>query len=100
MTEKLRFGLVGCGVIGPLHAEAITSLPDAEVVAVTDIVAEKAQKLATAYGAQAYTDMDEMLEREKLDVVIICTPSGIHGEHACRAMRAGHHVIIEKPMEI
>lgn len=100
MSEKLRFGLVGCGVIGPLHAEALTSLPDAELSAVTDIVAERARKLATKYGARAYTDLDEMLAREKLDVVTVCVPSGLHGECACRAMRAGHHVIVEKPEEI
>jgi len=98
--EKLQFGLVGCGVIGPLHAEAIASLPDAELRAVTDSTAERAQKLATKYGARAYTDLGEMLTCEPLDVVTICTPSGTHGEHACQAMRAGHHVIVEKPMEI
>lgn len=100
MTEKLRFGLVGCGVIGPMHAQAITSLPDAELSAVADLVIERAQRLAAKYGAHAYSDMDEMLARERLDVVTICTPSGMHGEHACRAMRAGYHVIVEKPMEI
>ncbi len=100
MTEKLRFGIIGCGVIGPLHAEAISSLPDAALVAVADTDAEKAQELAQKYGAHAYTDAQEMLEREHLDVVDVCTPSGMHGEHACLAMRAGAHVIIEKPMEI
>ena len=100
MTETLRFGLVGCGVIGPLHAEALASLLDARLEAVTDRVAERAERLAAQYGARAYTDMNVMLAREKLDVVTICTPSGRHGEHACRAMRAGCHVIVEKPMEI
>lgn len=100
MTEKLRFGLVGCGVIGPLHAQALSGLPDAELCAVADLVIERAQRLAAQYGARAYSDMDEMLARERLDVVTICTPSGMHGEHACRAMHAGCHVIVEKPMEI
>lgn len=100
MTEKLRFGLIGCGVIGPLHAQALNSLADVELCAVTDLVAERAERLATKYGARAYTDRDEMLARERLDVVAICTPSGMHGEHACQAMRAGCHVIVEKPMEI
>lgn len=100
MLEKLRFGIIGCGVIGPLHAEAIASLPDAELSAVTDTVSERAEKLATKYGARAYTNLDEMLANEKLDVVTVCTPSGMHGEHACRAMRAGCHVIVEKPMDI
>jgi predicted dehydrogenase len=100
MSEPLRFGLVGCGVIGPVHAEAIASLPDARLVAVADLNMERAQKLAAQYGGTAYPDLQSMLQREPLDVVIICTPSGLHGEHACQVMRAGRHVIVEKPMEI
>lgn len=100
MAEKLRFGIIGCGVIGPTHAEAITSLPDAELVAVADIVPEKAQKLADKYHVKAYTSAQEMLANEQLDIVDVCTPSGMHGEFACMVMRAGRHVIVEKPMEI
>ncbi len=100
MTDKLRFGLVGCGVIGPTHAQAIASLPDAQLVAVTDINPEKAQRLAGEYAAKPYTALAEMLAGEQLDVVIICTPSGLHGEQACQVMRSGRHVIVEKPMEI
>lgn len=100
MAEKMRFGLVGCGVIGPLHAQAIASLPDAQLCAVADIAFAKARALAERYGARAYADMDEMLASEQLDIVTICTPSGLHGECACRAMRAGRHVLVEKPMEI
>jgi predicted dehydrogenase len=55
MAEKLRFGIVGCGVIGPVHAEAIASLPDAQLVSVVDLNPEKAQKLASQYGATPYT---------------------------------------------
>jgi UDP-N-acetyl-2-amino-2-deoxyglucuronate dehydrogenase len=100
MAEKLRFGIVGCGVIGPVHAEAISSLPDAQLVAVIDLVPEKAQKLADQYGATSYTQLQDMLDREQVDVVIICTPSGLHGELACQVMRSGRNVIVEKPMEI
>ncbi len=56
--------------------------------------------LADRFGAVAYHDMGEMLARERLDLVSICTPSGYHGEHACAALRAGVHVLVEKPMEI
>ncbi len=100
MTEKIRFGIIGCGVIGPTHAQAIGSIPDARLVAVADVVAEHAQKLAATYGVTPYASAQEMLDREQLDVVNICTPSGLHGELACQAMRSGHHVIVEKPMEI
>jgi UDP-N-acetyl-2-amino-2-deoxyglucuronate dehydrogenase len=100
MVDIFRFGILGCGVIGPTHAEAIASLPDAQLVAVADLNAETAQKLADRYHARPYTDYREMLARERLDVVTICTPSGLHGEHACQVMRSGRHVIVEKPMEI
>ncbi len=100
MTEKLRFGIVGYGVIGELHARAISSLLDAQLVAVADIVPEKIQKLAQEYPVASYANAQEMYEKEQLDIVTICTPSGMHGKHAIEAMRAGCHVIVEKPMEI
>jgi predicted dehydrogenase len=100
MAEKLRFGIVGCGVIGPVHAEAIASLSDAQLVSVVDINPKKAQQLASQYGATPYTQLQHMLDSERVDVVIICTPSGLHGELACQVMRSGRHVIVEKPMEI
>src|SRR5579875_2372957 len=100
MSEKLRFGIVGCGVIGPTHAEAITHLPEATLVSVADTKPEQAQLMAQKYHAKAYASLQAMLANEQLDVVNVCTPSGMHGEHACQIMRAGCHVIVEKPMEI
>ena len=100
MTEKFRFGIIGAGVIGPLHAAAINSLPDAQLVAVADTDLERAQKLAAQYEATPYSDIGEMLAREQLDVVTIGTPSGMHGQGAIQVMRSGRHVIVEKPMEI
>ena len=100
MTKKLRFGIIGCGVIGHIHAEAITSLPDAQLVAVADVIPERAQELAEEFHVTPYRDVEEMLAHEELDVVDIGTPSGQHAEHACQVMRSGRHVIVEKPMEI
>src|SRR5215469_10506867 len=100
MPEKLRFGIVGCGVIGPVHAEAIASLPDAELISVVDIKPEQAQELADTFRVKPYTQLQHMLDNEPVDVVIICAPSGLHGELACQVMRTGRHVIVEKPMEI
>src|SRR2546422_4260669 len=100
IADTLRFGIIGCGVIGSTHAEAITNLPGAQLVAVADITPIHAQKLADMYNVTAYTNLQEMLDRKELDVVNICTPSGNHREHACAAMRSGRHVIVEKPMEI
>ena len=100
MTRKLRFGLIGCGVIGHIHAESISTLPDAQLVAVVDTVLKPAQELMEEFHVTHYGNLQEMLAREHLDVVDVCTPSGMHGEHACQVMRAGVNVIVEKPMEV
>jgi UDP-N-acetyl-2-amino-2-deoxyglucuronate dehydrogenase len=100
VKEKFRFAIIGCGGIGAVHAEAVAQLPDAQLVAVADISAERARRLAATYGSVPYTDVTEMLSREQLDVVIICTPNGEHRAYACQAMRSGRHVIVEKPMEV
>src|SRR5438874_1985561 len=100
MTSKLRFGIIGCGVIGHIHAEAIATLPDAQLVAVVDTVLKLTQELMDEFHVTHYGNLQEMLAREHLDVVDVCTPSGMHGEHACQVMRAGVNVIVEKPMEV
>src|SRR6266702_1997545 len=100
MTDTLRFGILGCGVIGSTYVEAIINLSGAQFVAVADITPINAQKLADMYNVTVYTNLQEILDRKELDVVNICTPSGNHREHACAAMRSGRHVIVEKPMEI
>ena len=98
--DKIGFGIVGGGVIGPLHAQAITAQPDARLVAVCDVVPSAAAKLAGDYGAEAMTDLDAMLARDDIQVVSICVPSGLHAEIGVRAARAGKHVICEKPIDI
>ena len=97
-TEKIRFGIIGCGRIAPKHAESIAALPDAELVAVCDIVPEHAQAFADKYKAVPYTDYREMLKRADLDVVTIATPSDLHAPIGIAAAQAGKHVMVEKPM--
>jgi len=68
-------------------------------VAVCDNMPEKADKMAILYGAKAYYSIDELLEAEKdLDVVIICTPNGLHAGHSIKSLETGHHVLCEKPL--
>ena len=106
MTERktapapLRFGIVGCGVIGKTHAAAVSTLADAELVGVADVVLERARALADTCGTAAFPNLSTMLAAVDLDVVTICTASGLHGEGAEEAMLAGKHVIVEKPLEI
>jgi UDP-N-acetyl-2-amino-2-deoxyglucuronate dehydrogenase len=98
--EKLRFGIVGCGVIGPHHARAIASLQSAQLVAVADVVPELAEKLAGEYGCSPYTGLEEMLSSVDLDAVCVCTPSGLHAQDAITALNAGKDVVIEKPLDV
>ena len=98
---KLRFALVGAGVIGKVHAEALAALPDvAELVAVVDRDPAKARELAARYGAESATDLDAVLRRDDVDAVTICTPSGVHADGAVAALDAGKHVVVEKPIDI
>ncbi len=100
MPAPVRFGIVGCGVISETHAAAITGLPDAELAAVADPVSERADALAERYGVPAFDSLTSMMAGVELDAVNICTASGMHGEHAREALRAGKHVMVEKPLEI
>lgn len=101
-TAPLRFAVVGAGVIGTVHAQAITALPgDAELATVVDIHPEKAEALATKYGAQAFSDdLAATLARDDIDAVTVCTPSGLHADIAVAALDAGKHVVIEKPIDV
>ncbi len=100
MTDTLRFGLIGCGRVAPRHAESFVQLPGATLAAVADVRASRADRFAREYHADPYTDYRRLLERPDLDVVSICTPSGLHAAMAMEAMQAGKHVIVEKPMAL
>ncbi len=99
-VDPIRFALVGCGVIAPVHARSIDELPDAKLVAVCDILPEKARRLAEFYPSDVYTDYCEMVRRDDIDVVVVLTPSGLHAEVGIAAAEAGKHVIVEKPMDV
>lgn len=101
MTDtELKIGFVGCGGIGNEHLKLWQQTPGAKVVAVCDIVPEKAQKASETYGGQAFTDMAEMLDKVDVDAVDICTYSGIHADQGLMAVEAGKHVLVEKPIDI
>ena len=94
-------GILGCGTIGPLHAEAIASIPGARLVAVADERPERAEELARKAGGDvvARRDLAELLAVPGVDLVCVCTPSGTHGELGCAIARAGRHVVLEKPID-
>ena len=101
MSEQaIRVGLVGYGVIGEMHMDCWSDVKGARVVAVCDVAPERAQKAAEKYGAEAYTNYADMLNRANLDAVDICAPSGLHAEQGIMAAESGLHVMTEKPIDI
>jgi UDP-N-acetyl-2-amino-2-deoxyglucuronate dehydrogenase len=100
-ANRVRFALVGAGVIGAVHGQVISQLADQiELVAVADIHLERAKRLAAEHGGRPFASLSEALDAVDIDVVVVCTPTGRHGEIAIEALAAGKHVIIEKPAEI
>lgn len=94
------FGIVGTGMIAQFHAKAIGAIPDAKLVACFDMVGERADAFGQENSCLAYSDLDEMLANPEVDIVTICTPSGVHRDPAVAAAKAGKHVLVEKPLEI
>lgn len=92
-----KFGLVGCGNISNRHAENIKRV--GSLAAVCDISPEKALHLAVIHASKAYYSIDDLLENEPhIDIVVVCTPNGLHAEHTIKSLHAGKHVLCEKPM--
>lgn len=99
MSEKLNFGIIGCGRIAERHAGHISRL--ANLIAVCDSKKDRADELAKAHQCKAYTSVEELLQNHpEIDVIAICTPNGLHAKHTIMALKAGFHVLCEKPMAI
>jgi len=94
------FGIIGAGIIAAIHADAIALLPDARLVAVTDVAPGAAGAFAAARGCAAESSLDDLLARRDVDVVCVCVPSGQHAEVGVRAAKAGKHLVIEKPVDV
>ena len=99
-TSLKRFGLIGCGAIAGLHAQAISNIENATLVGVYDYSYEFAKKFANDHHCIAYKTLEELLACSEIDVVNICTPSGLHAEQIIKAANAKKHIIVEKPMAI
>jgi predicted dehydrogenase len=99
--SKLGFGIIGCGVIAPTHVQAIGACAEAELVAVCDIDEAKGRAFAAANGGVAfYKDYHDLVKDPGVDVVCVCTPSGLHADCAIAAARAGRSIFCEKPLDI
>jgi predicted dehydrogenase len=98
--SKIRFGIVGCGVISNVHAQCIQELEDLELAGVFDRSEERRNAFARQHGTVAYPSYSAMLADTTIDAVCICTPSGLHADQAVQALREGKHVFLEKPMAL
>ena len=99
-SSKVRVAVVGSGLIGRIHAAAIAEVPAAQLTVVVDAFEERARALAQQYGAAAEKNLAVALQREDIDAVHICTPSGTHAQLGIMAAEAGKHVLVEKPIDI
>ncbi len=95
---SLKACIVGYGAVGPVHADAVNTIDGAEVYAVCDVNAAHGRLCRETYGCIEYSDFDEMLTDGNIDVVHICTPHYLHADMARKAIEAGKHVVLEKPV--
>ena len=98
----LRFALVGCGRISKRHSELLgeNQIKGAGLVAVCDKVLSKAEAISSKYGVPAYSCYHEMMQSEKVDVVVILTESGVHAANTIDLAKYGAHIVVEKPMAL
>lgn len=93
---NLAFGIIGCGRIANRHTQQIARI--GQLKAACDVDVDRCIKLEPT--AKPYNNADEMLRKESLDIVSICSPNGLHATHAIASLKAGCHVICEKPMAL
>lgn len=100
--KKLNVGIIGAGRIGQVHAKSITyHIPQAKIVAISDIYYEGAEKVAESLGIpNAYEDCHEILNNPEIDAVLICSSTDTHADIAVEAAEAGKHIFCEKPVDL
>ena len=96
----MKIAIVGCGSIAKVHAQCINNIEGHELVALADKYIEKAEEYAEIYGGRPYGSLEDMLTKEEVDVLHICTPHYLHAPMAEYAMQQGVHVFMEKPAAI
>jgi len=96
--KKLGVAVIGTGFWGKNHARVYKELPNTELVAICDVNADRAKTIASQFGVKAYTNSVRMLKNSRIEAVSICTWSTMLAKEALKALHAGKHVLVEKPM--
>jgi len=100
MNNKVRFGLIGVGNVAKVHAKALQSLEDGQLVAISTRNKRKGEIFAKEFDCEYYTDYRKLLEKNDIDVVCVTLPSGLHADIGIEAAKYGKHVVVEKPIDI
>jgi UDP-N-acetyl-2-amino-2-deoxyglucuronate dehydrogenase len=100
MPEALNYGIIGVSGFGSTHAACVQAIDDVELVAGAATSRSSVEAFEDEHAVRGYTDYGEMLDREDLDAVSVCTPSGTHAEIAIDAAQAGIHPLVEKPLDV
>jgi len=98
--EPVGIGILGCGNVAAIHAEAIRHVPGLRLAAVCSRSSASARSLGERFDVAWHTDFEQFLADPSLQAVSICTPSGTHSELGCAAARHGKHVLVEKPIDV
>lgn len=99
-TRKIRFGVIGLGIMGQEHARVIAANPLLDLVAVTDVQTNTGRKVADDLRCRWFDSAEEMIQSPDVDAVVIATPHWLHGDLAVSALKAGLHVLCEKPLTV
>ncbi len=97
---KHGFGIIGAGAIAEVHARAIDTIMDAGLIGVFDHNPEKTASFSSKYNCRSFGSAEELCSEKNINIVCICTPSGLHLEPALTAINAGKNCVIEKPLEV
>jgi predicted dehydrogenase len=101
MDKQLKVGIIGCGKIAKKHIKFLEENPNTKVIAVCDNKEERAKNASIATGnVPYYLNYNEMLQKEDMDIVHICSPSGLHPSMSIDCLKSGFHVLCEKPMAL
>jgi predicted dehydrogenase len=99
--KKLRVAFIGCGGISKVHVNALKGMPEVEIVAGVDIEPDRLKEFEEKVpGAKVFDSWPKMLKEIKPDAVSVCTPNGLHAQPTIDSLKAGAHVMVEKPMAL
>ena len=96
----IRYGILGAGFVAGLHAQALATLPEAQIVGIADPDLPRAEKLGQEWGCPAFSSFSELCDKAKPEAVSICVPTFLHAEAVCEAASRGIHALCEKPLAL